>query len=55
MGPIFKTEMLSYQSMANLDEKILFGEIAHHSDPGIRKILVNGKFGIEDSTFHSGP
>ena len=55
MRPIFKTEMLIYQSKANLDEKILFGKITHHLDPEIRKMLVNGKFGNEDSTFQSGP
>ena len=45
MRPIFKTEMLIYQSKANLDEKILFGKITDHLDSEIRKILVNGKFG----------
>ena len=29
MRPIFKTEMLIYQSKANLDEKILFGNITY--------------------------
>ena len=47
MRPTFKTEMLVYQSRANLDEKSLFGKIAHHLGSEIRKILVNGKF--EDS------
>ena len=55
IGPIFKTGMLIYQSKANLDEKILFVKISYHLDPEIRKMLVNGKFGDEDSTFHSGP
>ena len=55
MRPIFKTEMLMYQSKANLDEKILFGNITHHSDPEIRKMLVRGMFGNKDSSFHSGP
>ena len=55
MGPIFKTEMLMYQSKANLDEKILFGNITNHSDPEIRKMLVRGMFGNQDSSFHSGP
>ena len=45
MRLIFKTEMLIYQSKANLDEKILFSKITHHSDPEIRKMLVNGMFG----------
>ena len=31
MKPILKTDMLIYQSKANLDEKILFGKIIHHS------------------------
>ena len=53
--PIFKTKLFIYHSKANLDEKILFGEITHHFDQEIRKMLVNGKFGNEDSTFHSGP
>ena len=30
MWPLFKTEMLIYQSKANLDEKILFGKLTHH-------------------------
>ena len=55
MRPILQTEMLIYQSKANLDEKILFGRITHHLDPEIREMLVNGNFGSEDSTFHSGP
>ena len=40
MLPIFKTKILIYQSMANLDEKILFGKITHHLDPDIGKMLV---------------
>ena len=52
MRPICKT---LYQSKANLNEKNLFGKITHHLDPEIRKMLVNGKFGNQDSTFHSGP
>ena len=55
MRPIFKTDMLIFQSKANLDEKILFGKITHHLDPAIRKMLVKSKFGNEKSTFHSGP
>ena len=42
MRPVFKTEMLIYQSKANLDEKILFDKSTHHLDPEIRKMLVNG-------------
>ena len=55
MWPIFDTKMLIYQSKTNLDEKILFGKITHPFDPEIRKMLVKGIFGKEDSTFHSGP
>ena len=47
--------MLIYQSKANLDEKILFGKITRHLDPEIRKMLVRGMFGNENSTFHPGP
>ena len=55
MRPIFKTKELIYHSKANLDEKILFGSIPHHTSPEIRKMLVNGMFGNNSSTFHSGP
>ena len=55
MRPIFKTEMFIYQSKANLGEKILFHKSSHHLDPEIRKMLVNGMLGNEDTTFHSGP
>ena len=44
MRPIFKTKMLIYQSKANLDEKILFGQIIHQFDPEIRKMLVKRNF-----------
>ena len=44
MGPIFKTELLIYQSKANLDEKILFEKITHHLDLEIRKIPVRGLY-----------
>ena len=50
MRPIFKTKMLIYQSRVNLDEKVLFGNISHLIDPGIRKMLVKGMFG--NKTFH---
>ena len=55
MQLIFKTEILIYQSKANLDEKILFGKITHHLDLEIKKVMVNGKFWNKDSAFHSGP
>ena len=54
-GMIFKIEMLINQSEANLDEKFLFDKITHHLDAEIRKMLENGMFENEDSTFHSGP
>ena len=54
MRPIFKTEMFIYQSKVKLDEKISFGNIPHLINQEIRKLLVNGKFGNEDSTFHAG-
>ena len=45
MAPIFKTELLIYQSKANLDEKILFDKITHQLDPEIRKMPVRGLYG----------
>ena len=53
--PMFKTKILISQSKANLEEIILFGEITHYFDLEIRKMLVSGIFGNEDSKFHSGP
>ena len=53
--PIFKTEMLIYQSQANLDEKIVFGKITRYLDPEIGKMLERGMFGNGNSTFHSVP
>ena len=55
MWPIFNNEMLIYQSKANLDEKILFGGITHHSDPEIKKTSIKVCMGIAKFTFHSGP
>ena len=55
MWVIFKTNMLTYQSKANVDGKILFGKITHDLDPEIRKMLEGACFGIKNSTFHSGP
>ena len=43
------------KSKAKLDEKILFRKITHNLDQEVRKMLVNGKFGKDDSTLHSGP
>ena len=45
IGPIFKTELLIYQSKANLDEKILFDKVTHHLDPKMRKMPVRGLYG----------
>ena len=42
MLPIFKTKILIYQSKANLDENMLFGNICHIWDPRIRKMPVSG-------------
>ena len=55
MRPIFKNEMLIYQSKANLDVKISFGKITLHFDLEIREMPVEGMLGNKDSTFHSGP
>ena len=55
MRPIFKTEMLIYQSKANLDEAILFGKITHYVDLEIRKMLSRSMFVNEYFTCHSGP
>ena len=54
MWPIFKTEMLIYQSRANLDVKILW-KINHLLDPEIRKMQERNLYGNRDSTFHCGP
>ena len=43
--PIFKTEMLMYQSKANLVEKTLFGKVTHLYDSIIRKMPVRGLYG----------
>ena len=55
MRPIFKTEMLIYQSKAKLDEKIWFGKITHYLDPEVRQMLARVMFGNKACTFHSGP
>ena len=36
---MFKTELLIYQSRANLDEKFLFGDITHQFYQEFRKML----------------
>ena len=58
--PIFKTEILTSQSEAfnekvRLDGEVLFGKNTYYLDPEIRKTLMRGMFGNENSTFHSGP
>ena len=40
-----KTEMLIFQSKANLDKKILFGKITHLKDPTIKRMSVRGLYG----------
>ena len=50
-----KTKKLIYLSKANLDVKIVFGNITQLIDPEIWKILARGLYGNQDSTFHSGP
>ena len=47
---MFKPEMLIYQSKANLDENILFGEIIHLEDPKNRKVSVRSLYGSRE--FH---
>ena len=37
--PIFKTKMLIYELKASLEVKILFANITHLIEPGIRKML----------------
>ena len=39
MRPVFETKTLSNQSKANLDVKILFGNIIHIIDPEITQML----------------
>ena len=45
MRLISQTEMLIYQSKANLDEKVLFGKITHLQDPKIRNMFARSLFG----------
>ena len=54
MGPMFQTEMFIDRSKTNLHDKILFGKITHRLCPEMM-LLVNCKFGNEDSKFHAGP
>ena len=49
-----ETEMLIYQSKANLDAKILFGKITHHLDPEIIKMPVRGFCTDENAMFNFG-
>ena len=53
MGPIFKAEILIYQSKVNLDEKLLVGKMPHLIDPEVRKMLGRVIFGSKNTTFHS--
>ena len=45
MQPLFKNEMSTYQSKANLGGKILFIKFTHHLDPEIRKMPVRELYG----------
>ena len=54
MWPIFKTEMLIFQSEANLDKKIYFGKITRYLDPEVRKMLLRCMFRIGNSMCTSG-
>ena len=55
MRQIFKTNMLIYQSKANLVEKMLFGNMTHLKGPEIRKMVERALYGNQNFTFHSGP
>ena len=56
MWPIFKTELLIYQSKGKLDEKTFrLVKSVNIWDSKISKILVKDIFGNENSTFHSSP
>ena len=55
MRLMFETQTLICQSKANLDVKILFGNITHLINPEIRKLLKRYLYGNQDSTLHSGP
>ena len=55
MRLIFKTNMLIYQSKANLDKKILVCTITHRLDPEVRKMLAMSMNGNKGSTFHADP
>ena len=45
---ILKNKQLTYQSKANLNMKILLGDITHLIDPEIRKMLQRGLYGNQD-------
>ena len=53
MLPNFKIELLIYQTKVKVDGKFFFGKIT--LDPKIKKMLVRGMFGNNDSLLHSGP
>ena len=50
MQPIFESKMFIYQSKANLEVKIVLGNI----DPEIWKMLEKTLLENQDSTIHSG-
>ena len=50
MWVMLKAKMLSFQSKANLDKKMLFAKITHHFDLEIRKTLIRGMSGNRNHT-----
>ena len=54
MQLIFKTEKLIYRSKTNIDAIILFGKITYLFGSRIRKMLIRGFHGNENSTFVCG-
>ena len=55
MQAIVKTEIFICKTKANLDVKILLGNITHCSYAKIKKILLKSLYGKENSTFGSVP
>ena len=44
-----------FQRLSYINETIFFGEITHHLDLKVKKMLANTVFGNMNSTFSSGP
>ena len=55
MRPTFKTDMVIYQSMADLYVKISFLKVTHLLHSEIRTLLVKDLFGNDHSAFCSVP